>query len=100
MSGYNEHLTQDRRLVLLRLIKEAQGSANESILHGYLKNLGHRRVAKRVVRDDLDWLRERGLVTHDWFDDTVLVVSITQRGLDVAEGSDTVEGVRKPSVAR
>ena len=98
MSGYLEHLTEDRRLVILRLLKEAPGySANGSVLHTALARFGHR-VSRDQVRGDLAWLEEQGLVKSETID-ALYVATIVQRGLDVAAGDATVPGVKRPSPA-
>jgi hypothetical protein len=82
------HLAEDRRLVILRLLTEAGGTANDSVLEVGLQQLGHRRgLTRDVVRADIDWLKARRLVA-----------SITERGLNVAEGHETVDGVKRPSL--
>ena len=97
-SAFLAHLKEDRRLVVLRLLKEAGGSANDSILEVGLQQLGHRRgLTREVVRTELEWLKERRLVTLEMFKDTVMVASITARGANVADGHEKVEGVKVPS---
>lgn len=97
---FKDHLEQDTRLALLVLLREAGGAANESVLHSGVIKLGHPRVARSDVRAELEWLKERGLVTHEWFNDVVLVAQLTERGLDCAEGRVEVAGVKKPSIVR
>ena len=96
--SYQEHMMEDRRLALLRLLVEADGHANESVLMYGIRALGHIKTTPEQLRADLEFLRETGLVTHEWFKDSVLVAKLTQRGVNVAEGSETVAGVKKPSI--
>lgn len=98
--NFRAYLEEDLRLVLLLLLKEAGGTANESVLRSGAAGLGHAKATRDELRFELEWLKERGLVTLEWFGDKVAVASITERGLDVAEGRVTVEGVKKPSIAR
>ena len=57
-------------------------------------------ISRDLVRNHLLWLEEQGLITlarlnnngKDFF-----VATITQRGLDVAQGRAFVDGVKKPS---
>lgn len=99
-TSFLKHLAEDRRLCLLRLLVEAGGSANESVLHAAVQQLGHRRgVTREVVREDLDWLRQRHLVTEEFFEDKVIVAVITARGVNVANGDEQVDGVKLPSIA-
>ena len=86
----------DRRLFVLQLLAEV-GEANESVINDGCRAGGHR-VTRRQTRDDLDWLAARRLVTLDYYDDTVVVAKLVERGLDVARGEERVAGVKRPSV--
>ncbi|WP_119301128.1 VpaChn25_0724 family phage protein [Dongia deserti] len=92
-----DHLKQDRRLVILRLIKGAGGTANDSVLTAGVRMSGHETATRDDVRGDLDFLKDRGLITIEWFEDKVRVARLTERGLDVEAGRVEVEGVKKPS---
>jgi len=96
MSGkFAELVTTDIRLVLLRTLNETSGfSCNESILHSILAKFGHN-ISRDRVRCELAWLAEQCLLT---LEDVVgtYVATITQRGADVASGSATVPGVKRP----
>lgn len=95
--NYAAYVVEDRRLVLLRLLDEAHGSANESVLHTGLQMLGHRRgVTRQVVTEDLGWLRDRHLVAVEYFADKIMVATLTTRGRNVARGDEVVEGVKRP----
>lgn len=98
MIEYLEHMREDRRLVILRLLVEAEGASNESNLFYGIGLLGHERATRADLRADLEFLREAGLVTHDWVAGQVLVAHLTPRGLDVAQGKVKVPGVKKPSI--
>lgn len=96
MSGFADYLTEDRRLVILRLLSETPGySSNESILDAGLEAMGHA-VSRDQVRTDLAWLAEQDLVSVETVRG-VMVARITQRGADVAKGQAVVPGVKKPS---
>ncbi len=95
--SYFEHLTHDRRLVILRLLKQSGGSGNDSILLQGVRLIGHLAATRDDIRDDLEFLKERRLVRLEHFNETVMVATITERGIDVAEGRVEVEGVKKPS---
>lgn len=90
----NDILTEDRRLVILRSLMDCNNEANESILNDCLDAYGHN-VSRDVVRTQINWLQEQGLVMvedlHGFF-----IVTITGRGQDVAEGRTRVPGVKKP----
>ncbi|MGQ9370545.1 VpaChn25_0724 family phage protein [Azospirillum sp. A39] len=89
-------LQEDRRLAVLRLLVEAGGSANESVLHAGLRALGNR-IGREDTRRIVEWLKERRLVEISFFKETILVAGLTERGLDVANGDATVDGVKRPS---
>lgn len=94
-----QKMQEDRRLVLLRVLAEAPGyAANDSLLHGALEQFGHV-VSRDVVRSELSWLCEQGLLVIDEVA-TVFVVQITMRGIDVATGRAVVPGVKKPGPGR
>jgi hypothetical protein len=98
--NFKDFVEEDRRLVILLLLREAGGKANESVLHSGATAVGHATVSRSQLRKELEWLRERGLVTHEWYNQTVLVASLTERGLDTAEGREHVQGVKRPSIVR
>lgn len=86
---------EDRRLVILRLLAEDQDyRVNSSILQQGIDLYGHS-VSRDRLHTDLQWLAEQGLVTVDEIN-SVLVVTLTQRGLDVAQGRAHVPGVKRP----
>lgn len=97
MTDFKTHMAMDRRLCILRLLTETGGSANDSVLHTALEALGHRRQTRTIIREDIHFLTTNGLVREEWVK-TVLIATITQRGVDVAEGRDYVEGVKKPAI--
>lgn len=88
-------LTQDQRLVMLRSLADAGYDANESILSDCLDLYGHD-ISRDLVRNHLNWLDEQGLITVERLRDGYMVASITQRGLDVAQGRAFVDGVKRP----
>lgn len=90
-----EMLQKDRRLVVLRILSESAGyTANDSIIDTSLDLYGHK-VSRDVVKAELAWLEEQGLIALEELSGT-LVATITQRGLDVANGQATNPGVKKP----
>lgn len=95
--SFNESLSEHRRIAILRLLIEFRGGGNESTIHQSLEMLGFRRDSRSVVRDDLTFLSKNGLVKESWHND-LMIVDITERGVEVAEGRVCVAGVRKPSL--
>lgn len=95
MSTFQQLYTEDRRLVLLRVLAEANGyEANSSILQRAAETFGHN-VSRDVIHTDLAWLAEQGLLTTDMVS-SVVIATLNHRGLDVAKGRSSVPGVKKP----
>ncbi|MCW5657433.1 MAG: ArsR family transcriptional regulator [Burkholderiaceae bacterium] len=93
--SFDDYLTEDRRLVLLRgLAASVQYRANAFLLGRYAAAVGHTVSADRLAAD-LAWLAEQGLVTLAKAEG-VTVATLTVRGLDVAEGRARVPGVQQP----
>lgn len=100
MSGFRRAIDSSRRLALLRLLKESEGSANESVLRTGLGALGFGGAALGDgVRADLRMLEERELVRTTLYNDVVMVATITRRGMAyLAREVPQVEGVDYPSI--
>lgn len=93
--SFNELITEDIRLVILRALAEDAGySLNESVLHQVLSLFGHK-VSRDRVKTELSWLCEQGLVTLEHVA-SVYVATITRRGADAAAGHINVPGVKRP----
>lgn len=93
--NFQEVETQDRRLVLLRGLRAAlQYRANAYLLRRFAQSVGHTASADRI-EGDIAWLVEAGLVDKT-VAQGVTVATLTNRGLDVAEGSATHPGVARP----
>ncbi|EGV05720.1 ribonuclease R winged-helix domain protein [Haemophilus pittmaniae HK 85] len=88
--------TKDQRLVILRSLVEAGYDANESILDDCLALYGHK-ISRDLVRTHLNWLEEQGLVKIERLGNGFMIATITQRGVDVANGEAVVDGVKRPS---
>jgi len=94
IKSYQEILDEDRRLVILRFLAEGGYSLNTSVLHSALESFGHR-VSRDRVKGDAAWLAEQGLVTLDDVG-PVTVLTVKERGLDVAAGRIVAPGVKRP----
>lgn len=95
--SYKQFVAEDRRLVILRLLDEDPGgSHNHAVLQQALKGWGHT-VSRDVVKGDLAWLAEQGLVTVSMIGDgdAYHVATLTDRGADVASGATIVPGVKR-----
>lgn len=98
MAGYSDIVAADRRLVLLRLLHEQDdGALADSPLHAALRVLGHG-VPRNTLKADLEFLAGEQLVllSHPMGDGFTLV-EIAQRGEDVVNRVEKVEGVAVPS---
>lgn len=89
-------LEEDRRLVILRSLLDAGGSANDSILQDCLDAYSHR-VSRDVVKTQMYWLSEQGLITVEKLGGC-MIAKLTSHGQDVAEGRAGCPGVKKPRI--
>lgn len=98
MTGFPEFMAADRRLVILRFLKDIGGTANQSVVLTAVERFGHRRgVTRDTIREDFKFLSDHGCIAIEWVSD-VAVAAITRRGVHVASGDEEVEGVKKPSI--
>lgn len=86
-----------RRRDILTFLKDCGGRLGDEVLRVAVENLGHPRLSRELLRRDINFLKERGLVNEEWSGD-ILIAIITRRGVEAAEGRITVEGVEKPPV--
>lgn len=94
-NDFANHLTEDRRLVLLRVLLESGGyTANEYMLHSMVERLGHL-VSTDRIHTDLAWLQEQSLITVDVVA-SVRIAKLLTRGEDVARGRIEVPGIKRP----
>lgn len=87
----------ERRLVILRITHEGDGTANDRLLCAGLEYWGLK-CALSAVRKSLTWLEGQGLVECEDLPSSsatpVRRVRITARGRRVSNGQEDVEGVR------
>jgi hypothetical protein len=94
--GYEEHLAEDARLVILReLAAQTDGRLNDTILTSVLDSFGYRR-SREWVRTQISKLDELGAVTTVEAG-TVRIASITRAGIDHVERRSVIDGVARPS---
>ena len=99
MTPFSELQQSDRRLVILRVLAESAGyCSNEHLVRSVVGNLGHAVGAERLRADLVD-LQEMGLLTTDGVAG-VTIATLTEKGLDVASGTLTVPGVKRPMPGR
>lgn len=102
MSGYVDHNTLSRRLATLRVLRENEGSANESVLRVALHQLGFRgrNATDEGLRDDALALEQAGLITVEYYQGRVRTLVLAARGLAYLERRiDPIPGIQYPDVA-
>ncbi|WP_127088339.1 hypothetical protein [Aquabacter cavernae] len=102
MGDYVDHVTKSRRLATLRVVRENEGSANESVLRVCLHQLGFRgrNASDEGLHSDALALQAAGLATVEYYQGKVRTLTITLRGVSYLERRvDPVDGVEYPDVA-
>ncbi len=93
--AFHQYEQEDRRLVILRLLAEdADYRINSSLIQRGLDMYAHA-VSRDALHTELHWLQEQGLVTLESLN-SVLIVTLSQRGLDTSQGRAVVPGVKRP----
>lgn len=99
--SYAEHLKANRRLCILQNLIEDAGHGSETTIEQLLLAQGHvAGMTRDYVRDQLKYLAQVDALTIDYFRDTLMVAHITERGVAIAEGRITVDGVEAPKIGR
>lgn len=90
------HLSETRRLFILRLLAELnEYRANSGSLFLGLQSSGYS-LTRLEVKQELNWLAEQLLVTLELVD-SVFIAELTERGQDVARGAIQWPGVARPN---
>lgn len=100
--GYSSDVAKSRRLASLRVLRENEGSANESLLRVALHQLGFRgrQASDDELRIDADVLAGAGLVTIEYYRGSVRTLTLTKSGLAFLERrGQPVPGIQYPDVA-
>lgn len=93
--SFEKVLTEDRRLVLLRILNDMTGyRANSSVLAMAMAHFGHT-LTRDYIRTQLAWLAEQDLVKIDDIG-PVIIATLTERGQEVAKGLAIAPGVSRP----
>jgi hypothetical protein len=94
--NYADHFAKHLRIALLKALDTAPARrANSSILHSAMDGLGLT-ATRDQVKTELAWLAEQGLLTVEDLGG-LYVATLTERGLDVAEGRTVAPGVQRPA---
>ncbi|WP_049044384.1 hypothetical protein [Acinetobacter bereziniae] len=95
--SFENQLKEEMRLVMLRLLNELPSyRGNSSTLHSGLSHWGLD-FSRDQVKTELYWLKDQSCIDIELDNPNVLVVKLTERGQDVAEGRQRVPGIQRPS---
>ncbi len=95
MSDYTSTLAKHRRLTILRFLADSpEYTSNASILVEVCNSFGVTSTRDQVA-GDIAWLGEQGFVSRDDHGDFIIVTA-TERGLEIAAGLARHEGVQRP----
>lgn len=90
---------KSRRLALLRVLVEMEGSSNESVIRDMLRELGFAGRLLGNTREDIQHLEAAGLVTITYYADKVMVAAIAPRGVAyLAREISPIDGVAYPAI--
>lgn len=96
MSDMQDIITKNRRLAILRFLAgERDYAMNTSTLQAALRAIGHG-VPRDTVEADALWLDEQGLARRQHLDVGITVLTVTPRGVEVAQGIAGHPGVDRP----
>lgn len=92
---YAESVAADRRLLILKALRAANGyTASGMLLRAFLSSFG-REVSSDLIAGELAWLAEMSLISLR-AEAGQHIATITSRGLDVCQGVAQTPGVRRP----
>ncbi len=95
--SFEAKLKEEMRLVMLRLLNELPSyRGNSSTLHSGLSHWGLS-FSRDQVKTELHWLKEQGCISIELDNPDVMVVKLSTRGQDAAEGRAKVPGIQRPS---
>lgn len=92
---FDTYMSEDRRLVLLRLL-EAQDdfTLNDALLLHGLEQLGHG-VSRQILQDDIVWLEAAVLVAVHRLSPQIMRVRLSEKGQEVCLGKRRIAGIRR-----
>ncbi len=95
--SFENHLKEEMRLVLLRLLNELPSyRGNSSTLHSGLEHWGLG-FSRDQVKTELYWLKEQGCIEIELDNPDVIVVKLIERGQDVVKNRARISGIKRPS---
>jgi hypothetical protein len=96
MTTLAERFTEDRRLVILRLLNEdTDFRLNDRMLQIGLGTIGHN-ASLDIIRADLAFLQDVGAVTYEVVQGNVHVATLTERGQDHVAKRAYIPGIKRP----
>ncbi len=99
--SYADHLKANRRLCILENLIEDGGHGSETAIEQFLLAQGHHvGLTRDYVRDQLKYLDQIDAIRIDYFRDRLMVAHVTERGVNIAQGRITVDGVEAPPIGR
>lgn len=94
--SFLDRVAASQRLHVLQLLEQDAGySHNQHILSAGLGALGHS-ISSDGVRDHIRWLEKADLLSVKEVFGIGLVATINDRGVEVAKGRLTVDGIERP----
>jgi hypothetical protein len=97
MKDYAVFETEDRRLMLLRILLGLEDRrANQHVLRAALRGEGHHELPATVL-NDIAFLRGEGLVEKEDLGRGIVLVTLTELGELTAMGRKRMAGVAVPS---
>lgn len=99
---FDEHLTENARLVILReLAAQPDGRLNETLVHTVLEMFSHHR-SREWVRSQLNKMEEIGAIRLHRIDrpeaEPLLIAQIRRAGIDHVERRSFLDGIERPSL--
>lgn len=86
----------NQRIIMLQgMEKDNDYSLSNEMLQRLLNTYGHG-VGVAEVNEQIQWLRERGLVTVSELPGGITVAKLTRNGIDIAQGHSRTEGIDRP----
>lgn len=95
MSDYVSTLAKHRRLTILKFLADSpEYTSNASILVEVCNGYGVTSTRDQIA-GELVWLKENGFATYE-DNGAFIVVSATDRGVEIALGQSRHDGVKRP----
>jgi hypothetical protein len=98
MMDFTDFIAQDRRLVILRILRGVQERrANQYVLRNALRTMGYDELVYTVI-NDLVFLRQQGCVLLEELSPELTLAMLTDLGDQAARGVVRIAGVAVPAV--